>query len=60
VSFFDLAVPGSLRFVPPAARLPELRRDYEATKVMIFGEPPTFDTIVEQLGGMELEINQRG
>jgi hypothetical protein len=26
---YDLAVPGTFRLVPPGARLPELRRDYE-------------------------------
>jgi hypothetical protein len=57
---YDLAVPGSFRLVPPEARLPELQRDYEATKVMIFGEPPTFDTLLEHLGCMESEINQPG
>jgi len=57
---YDLAVPGSFRLVPSERRLPELRRDYEATKVMIFGEPPSVDEILANLGRLEMEINKPG
>jgi hypothetical protein len=57
---YDLAVPGTLRLVPPDGRLPELRRDYEATKVMVFGEPPGIDEIMSTLEQLEVEINGLG
>jgi hypothetical protein len=57
---YPLAKPGTLRLVPAEARLPELRRDYQAMAVMIFGEPPAFDQIVESLAALEDEINRLG
>jgi hypothetical protein len=54
---YDLAVPGTLRLVPPQARLAELRRDYEGMAVMIFGEPPPFDQVMATLADLEREIN---
>jgi len=57
---YDLAVPGTLRLVPPEGRLPELRRDYEATKIMVFGEPPGIDEIISTLEQLEVEINGLG
>ena len=55
---YDEAKPGSLRLVPPEARLKELRQDFEKMKVMYFGDPPKFDWILEQLGGLEKQINK--
>ena len=57
---YDLAVPGTFRLVPTEARLPELRRDYEATKVMVFGEPPAIDEILSTLARLEVEIHRLG
>ena len=57
---YDLAVPGSFRLVPSEARLPELRRDYEATKIMVFGEPPAIDEVLSALARLESEINGLG
>ena len=54
---YDLAVPGTLRLVPPEGRLADLRRDYEGMRVMLFGEGPTFDQVLETLRGLEDEIN---
>lgn len=56
---YDLARAGSLRLVPPRERLAALERDYRSMSVMIFGEPPPFDSIVETLGGLEKEINNQ-
>ena len=56
---YDLARAGSLRLVPPRERLAALERDYRSMSVMIFGEPPSFDSIVETLGALEKEINQQ-
>jgi hypothetical protein len=52
-----LACPGSLSLVPRAERLAALERDYRNMSVMIFGEPPAFDSIIETLGELEKQIN---
>ena len=51
------ARPGTLRLVPPDARLPELEQDYRKMQEMIFGEPPDFEQLVEKLRRIETEIN---
>ncbi len=55
---YDLAVPGTLRLLPSQELLPELSRDYEQMKEMIFDDPPTFESIIETLKTLESEINQ--
>jgi Nucleotidyl transferase AbiEii toxin, Type IV TA system len=54
---YDLAHPGTLRLVPREERLAALERDYRNMGVMIFGEPPAFNSILETLAGLEQEIN---
>ena len=54
---YDTAVPGTLRLVPTAARLPELRRDYTAMEPMFLSPPPEFDAIVATLHEAEAAIN---
>jgi hypothetical protein len=54
---YEDAKPGTLRVVPPEHRRGELERDCERMQEMIFGEAPTFDHILQQLGVMENEIN---
>ena len=51
------AKPGTLRLVPPDARLPELEQDYRDMQEMIFGEPPTFDHLLDVLREIERNIN---
>ena len=51
------AKPGTLRIVPPDARVMELEQDYRKMKEMIFGEPPAFDLLLEVMGRIEAEIN---
>jgi hypothetical protein len=51
------ARPGTLRLVPPDCRLGELRRDYQSTQEMIFGETPTFEHVMKILGKIEATIN---
>lgn len=55
---YDLAQPGTLRLVPPEKRMAVLERDYRNMGVMIFGDPPTFDAIMETLTALEQEINR--
>jgi hypothetical protein len=56
---YQLAHPGTLRLVPKAERMAALERDYRNMGIMIFGEPPAFDDIMETLDGLETEVNKR-
>ena len=51
------AKPGTLRIVPPDARLPELEQDYRKMREMIFGEPPDFEHLLEVLREIERHVN---
>ena len=55
---YELAVPGSFRLMPREERLTALERDYRNMGVMIFGEPPAFDSIMETLAALEREIDR--
>jgi len=51
------ACPGSFRLLPPAVRIPDLERDYQAMGSMFFHEEPTFSVVLESLGNLESRIN---
>ena len=51
------AKPGTLRIVPPDARLTELEQDYRKMQEMIFGEPPAFERLLDVLREIEQTIN---
>jgi hypothetical protein len=53
------AVPGSLRLVPPPNRIASLKEDYRNMALMIFGTPPSFESIMETLSQLEREINSK-
>jgi len=55
---YDEAVPGSIKLVPPKNRAEELRRDYESTTEMFFGEYPSFNELMDAIEELETEINQ--
>ena len=55
---YEEARPGTFKLLPRAARLDELRRDYRGMGVIVFGEAPAFDFIIETLRRLEEEINQ--
>ncbi len=55
---YDLAIPGTLKLVLPNYRLNELQRDYNAMSVMIFGDPPPLNDILDNLTELEREINR--
>ena len=55
---YELAKPGTLRLVPPSARLKELEADYRAMGQMIFGTPPAFSELIEALTELEQHINR--
>jgi hypothetical protein len=54
---YALAVPGSLRLVPPDSRVAALKADYRGMAVMIFGRPPSFENVLETLAQLEREVN---
>lgn len=58
---YDLASarPGSYALAPHDAMTNALRGDYENTKAMIFGEPPSFDAIMSSIATIEAELNGR-
>lgn len=55
---YDLARPGSLHLVPQKERLKALEQDYRHMAVMIFGDPPPLDWILDTLTKLEGEINR--
>jgi hypothetical protein len=55
---YDLAKPGTFRLLPRDARLPALRRDYEAMRDMYLSEPPTFDVVLAKLAELGRRINE--
>jgi predicted nucleotidyltransferase component of viral defense system len=57
---YDLARPGTLRLVPTDHVLASVEQDYRAMGNMIFGEIPSFDEIMSNIGSLELEINVLG
>ena len=54
---YETARPGTLRIVPSASRLAELRADYAKMASMFFGEPVAFATILKRLRQLEEQIN---
>ncbi len=54
---YDIARPGTLRLAPAENRRPGLRTDYNAMRVMFFGEVPEFKEVVSTLVDLETEIN---
>jgi hypothetical protein len=55
---YENAVPGTLKLIPQDAHLAELRRDYRSMAVMIHGQIPDFDQIIDTIGLLEEQINQ--
>lgn len=51
------AVSGSLKLLPPAYRLESLAADYDLMKSMLYGEIPSFETVMTAVGELEKEIN---
>ncbi len=54
---YDLAVPGSIKLIPPKHVMDEVRRDYDEMRFMIFGERPQLDDMMTGLTELEAEIN---
>jgi len=59
---FDLASaqPPTFALCPDGAMVDALRQDYRAMSVMIIGEPPAFDAMIEAIVALEAELNAQG
>jgi hypothetical protein len=55
---YSEAVPGTLKLIPPEFRLPALQEDYKAMQDMLYGDIPTFETVLSSVRILEAEINQ--
>lgn len=55
---YETARPGTLRLVPDAARVKDLRADYRAMAPMMFDQtPPSFDDILAKIAELQETIN---
>ena len=55
---YDLAKPGSFRLLPTTnEQISNLEDDYLEMQIMLFGEPPSFSSIVTELRSLESQIN---
>ncbi len=54
---YDLAVPGSLKLAPAGAGVSALKQGYRDMAMMIFGDPPRFESVMEKLTALEGEVN---
>lgn len=54
---YDLAVPETMKLIPPEHIMKAVKRDYEDMRFMIFGERSSFDDMMETLRHLEAEIN---
>jgi hypothetical protein len=56
---FDLtsAQPPTFALCPDGGMIDALRQDYRTMSVMIFGEPPAFDKVIEAVAALEAELN---
>jgi hypothetical protein len=58
-AMYEDAKPGSLRLLPPAHNVDELRKDYRAMQAILFGSIPSFDEIMTGLAALEESINSQ-
>ena len=54
---YQEATPGTFKLVPPEYRFAALAADYEAMKDMLYGDVPTFETVMHTIRQLEQEIN---
>lgn len=56
---YELAKPGTLQLLPPKHNQKALLADYSLMKNMIFGEYPSYETILDTIATLENEINHK-
>jgi hypothetical protein len=54
---YETAVPGSFHIVPSQERRVQIEKDYRGMGDMFMAAPPSFETILEELAGVERQIN---
>jgi hypothetical protein len=56
---FDLAsaMPPTFALCPEGGMITDLRQDYRAMSVMIFGDAPPFDAVLEAVAGLQSGLN---
>ncbi len=54
---YQEAVPKTLKLVPPQYRFAALAADYKAMKDMLYGDVPSFETVMSAITELEKEIN---
>jgi len=54
---YDVATPRTMRLLPNAKYYLDLRRDYTSMQNMIFGDSPSFESLLDSLRKLEQEIN---
>ena len=54
---YELAVPGTLKLLPPEYRWDHLQKDYASMRNMMFGDCPDFASLMQFIGELEKEIN---
>ena len=54
---YQEAIPGTLKLVPPEYRFAALAADYEAMKDMLYGDVPSFNTVMDALRNLERGIH---
>lgn len=54
---YDSAKPGTMKLIPGNSRIVTLKKDYEEMRVMIFGEYPEFDLIIDKLKSFQYKLN---
>ena len=54
---YDTAKKGSLKLLPPAFRIEELKKDYKDMEPMFFTDAPSFDKVISYIGDLEKKIN---
>ena len=52
------AKPGTIKLTPPRYRLAALEADYDNMRDMLYGDIPTFDTVMQGIKALEEEINR--
>lgn len=55
---YETASPDTFRLIPPEERISELEQDYDAMHNMIYGDYPSFESLITVLRDLETEINE--
>ena len=55
---YDSLTPERICIVPPDAIIDRWRKDYESMReIMIYGDSPAFDDLIEQIRALNVKIN---